>query len=433
MKKLIFLTITVITFFILGCTSEELTSARLYIQQKNWVKAEEFLIKALKVEPENPEIPYLLGRHIYSQREDWDKMNEMFDRALSIDPEKEILLGGTVREYVEQVRYEHWFKEYNKGVTSYNKYRELIKVPVEINYGDSKNQIIDKFGLPSEKNEYMSFDSKTEQWIYSDNLFIYFSGGIVVGYQKFNIENKIDNENEIGDPLFLAIRAFETGLQIYPDKIENYLNLSTCYLKNGDSKKSIVTIKKGDEISPDNFNINLTAGQILNDTNDKQGALPFLKHAVELEPYNSGAIQLLAQVYYDLGKQQDAIETYKIAIDEEEDKKVKADLYFNLGVIYNQMSEFDAAEEAFDEAYYLNDQDFEAVLGMAHAFEGLGDKYKNGTDGFEKDLTEAARWYRKAGRKIKDVMTIDYENEEKYTRQLELIQYKKNIVEGEQE
>jgi tetratricopeptide (TPR) repeat protein len=78
MKKLIFLTITVITFFILGCTSEELTSARLYIQQKNWVKAEEFLIKALKVEPENPEIPYLLGRHIYSQREDWDKMNKMF-------------------------------------------------------------------------------------------------------------------------------------------------------------------------------------------------------------------------------------------------------------------------------------------------------------------------------------------------------------------
>jgi len=30
-------------------------------------------------------------------------------------------------------------------------------------------------------------------------------------------------------------------------------------------------------------------------------------------------------------------------------------------------------------------------------------------------------------------MSIDYENEEKYIRQLELIQYKKNIVEGEQE
>ena len=433
MRKLTFLTITFITFFILGCTSEELTSARLYIQQKNWVKAEEFLIKALKVEPENPEIPYLLGRHIYSQREDWDKMNEMFDRALSIDPEKVILLGGTVREYVEQTRYGHWSKIFNKGVASVKKYYDLKKVQVEIIHGDSKNKIIDKFGLPSEKNEYMLFDSKTEQWIYSDNLFIYFSGGIVVSYQKFNIENKIDNENEIGDPLFLGLRAFETAVEIYPGEIQNYPILSRCYFEMGDSVRSIATVKKGAEISPDNFNINLNAGQILNNTNDKQGALPFLKHAVELEPHNSDAIQLLAQVYYDLGKQQNAIKTYKIAIDEEDDKKVKADLYFNLGVIYNQMSEFDAAEMAFDEAYYLNDQDFEAVLGMAHAFEGLGDKYKNGTDGFEKDLTKAARWYRKAGRKIKDAMTIDYENEEKYTRQLKLIQYKRNIVEGEQE
>jgi|TARA_B100000809_G_scaffold261620_1_gene310881 tetratricopeptide (TPR) repeat protein len=366
MRKLIFLTITAITFFILGCTSEELTSARLYIQQKNLVKAEEFLIKALKVEPENPEIPYLLGRHIYSQREDWDKMNEMFDRALSIDPEKVILLGGTVREYVEQNRYEHWSKKFNKGVASLKKYYEQ---------GHKDGQI--------------------------------------------TLKESID--------------LFETSIQIYPGEIQNYPILSRCYFEMGDSVRSIATVKKGAEISPDNFNINLTAGQILNNMNDKQGALPFLKHAVELEPHNSDAIQLLAQIYYDLGKQQDAIETYKIAIAEEEDKKVKADLHFNLGVIYNQMSEFDAAEEAFDEAYYLNDQDFEAVLGMAHAFEGLGDKYKNGTDGFEKDLTQAARWYRKAGRKIKDAMTIDYENEEKYTKQLELIQYKKNIVEGEQE
>jgi len=405
MRKLIFLTITAITFFILGCTSEELTSARLYIQQKNLVKAEEFLIKALKVEPENPEIPYLLGRHIYSQREDWDKMNEMFDRALSIDPEKVILLGGTVREYVEQNRYEHWSKIFNKGVASVKKYYEQ---------GGDGDKGIDG-GSGDEGDGGITGRSGDK-------------GGD-------GIDGRSGEQGHKAGQITLkeSIYLFETSIQIYPGEIQNYPILSRCYFEMGDSVRSIATVKKGAEISPDNFNINLTAGQILNNMNDKQGALPFLKHAVELEPHNSDAIQLLAQIYYDLGKQQDAIETYKIAIAEEEDKKVKADLHFNLGVIYNQMSEFDAAEEAFDEAYYLNDQDFEAVLGMAHAFEGLGDKYKNGTDGFEKDLTQAARWYRKAGRKIKDAMTIDYENEEKYTKQLELIQYKKNIVEGEQE
>ena len=29
----------------------------------------------------------------------------------------------------------------------------------------------------------------------------------------------------------------------------------------------------------------------------------------------------------------------------------------------------------YDEAYYLNEDDFEAALGMASAYEGLGDKY----------------------------------------------------------
>ena len=122
MRKLTFLTIALLTFLILGCASEELTSARLYIQQKNWVKAEEFLLKALEVELENQEVLYSLGKFIYAKNEDWENMNKMFDQALSINPEGVILLGGTVREYVEQTRYEHWSKIFNKGVSSVKKY-----------------------------------------------------------------------------------------------------------------------------------------------------------------------------------------------------------------------------------------------------------------------------------------------------------------------
>ena len=40
---------------------------------------------------------------------------------------------------------------------------------------------------------------------------------------------------------------------------------------------------------------------------------------------------------------------------------------------------------------------------MASSYEGLGDKYFNGTDGFTKDFELAVRWYRKAEKKIKDV------------------------------
>ena len=93
------------------------------------------------------------------------------------------------------------------------------------------------------------------------------------------------------------------------------------------------------------------------------------------------------------------------------------------------MKNYEEAEKAFDEAYYLNEDDFEAALGMASAYEGLGDKYFNGTDGFTKDLDLAVRWYRKAEKKIKDVKSIDFENAAEYQRQLELIRYKRDIAE----
>ena len=74
-----------------GCPSQEYTSANVYIQQEEWAKAKEFLIKAIEVEPDNPEIPYKLGYYIYASKEkDWEKMNQSFDKALAIDPNKKI-------------------------------------------------------------------------------------------------------------------------------------------------------------------------------------------------------------------------------------------------------------------------------------------------------------------------------------------------------
>ena len=64
------------------------------------------------------------------------------------------------------------------------------------------------------------------------------------------------------------------------------------------------------------------------------------------------------------------------------------------------MGNYENAETAFDEAFFLNEDDFEAALGMANSYEGLGDNYYNGTEGFEKDFNEASRWYRKAEKKI---------------------------------
>ena len=56
------------------------------------------------------------------------------------------------------------------------------------------------------------------------------------------------------------------------------------------------------------------------------------------------------------------------------------------------MCDYEEAEIAFDEAFFLNEEDFEAALGMARSYEGLGDNYLNGSEGcggaFQKDLDD---------------------------------------------
>ena len=100
---------SLISLILLGCASESLVSAKLYIQQQDWDNAEIYLIKALTVEPQNPEVPYLLGDLIYGRRQEWDKMNEMFDRALSLGADKTILQGGKVIDYVTHAREKYQF------------------------------------------------------------------------------------------------------------------------------------------------------------------------------------------------------------------------------------------------------------------------------------------------------------------------------------
>ena len=67
-----------------------------------------------------------------------------------------------------------------------------------------------------------------------------------------------------------------------------------------------------------------------------------------------------------------------IQIKNEEDNILKANLWYNLGIIYEQMCEYDDSEESFDQAFFLNGEDHEACLGMARAYEGQGNRYYAG-------------------------------------------------------
>ena len=332
-KKFISIGISLITLLIfIQCSSQEYTSAKLYIQQSEWEKAEEFLVQAMAVEPDNPEIPCQLGYHIYAlQKKDWKMMNLSFDKALSIAPNKKIEIFGqptTVKEFVDVARMQFWGEEYNKGVEEFNRYRT--------SKSDDKDIVLEK-----------------------------------------------------------AINTFITASAIKPDEARTYTMLSTSYFFSGDTLETLKNILKAVELSPEDASINLTAGQIFMQKQEFEQALPYVKKAVELDPSNTKSIRNLAQIYYDTGDMEKSIETYEDAINKETDRKIKADLYFNLGILYNRVDNFEEAEFNFMNALDENPDDVEAIMGMAQVFEN------------------AERW-RKAEKFYRELIAIDPDNPEHY-------------------
>ena len=324
---------------IVSCTSQEYSSAKLYIQQEEWAKAKEFLIKAIEVEPDNPEIPYKLGYYIYALKEkDWEKMNQSFDKALAIDPNKKILgQEKTVKEFVTMARTDFWGEMYNKGVVEFNEYRAAAM--------DEKDAAMKK-----------------------------------------------------------AITTFEVSARIKPDEALSYTMLSTCNHLADNTDKSEYYILQAVVLSPDDADVNLTAGQIFMAKQDFEAALPYVKKAVELEPSNTKSIRNLAQIYYDLAlldssryieRVEKSIQTYEVAINKETDYKVKADLYFNLGILYTKVNNLGEAEYNFMNALDENPDDIEAVMGMAQVFE------------------TAEKW-RKAEKFYRELIAVDPDNPDHY-------------------
>ena len=94
--NLLFVIILLIfSFGIISCSSQEYTTAKLASQQSDFKKAEEWLPKAMSVEPDNPEIPMVMAIEIHAKNERGSEMVSMFERAMNINSEKVIEVRGS--------------------------------------------------------------------------------------------------------------------------------------------------------------------------------------------------------------------------------------------------------------------------------------------------------------------------------------------------
>jgi tetratricopeptide (TPR) repeat protein len=214
------------------------------------------------------------------------------------------------------------------------------------------------------------------------------------GAEKFNAYKNMGSAASNED-LEAAIGYFTTAVEINPSESQIYGILATCYNEKEDEETALQMIDKAVELDPEDFNANLTAGQLYENSGSPEKAQMFYEKAVAIDPSNSRAVRLLAQNCYDLDLKDKALEIYENAILSEVDNIVKADLYFNLGVLNLQMGDLNKAEDNFLTAYDLNPEDIEALRGIAQTYEN------------------AEQW-RRAERFYKELISLDPENPAHY-------------------
>jgi len=93
------------------CSSAELTSARLYVQQKNWAKAEESCLKELAKNDKNEEAWYILGQVRHEVR-NYKGALDAFDKAGA--------LSDAHKADIAKYRLVIWQSAFNDGVRFFN-------------------------------------------------------------------------------------------------------------------------------------------------------------------------------------------------------------------------------------------------------------------------------------------------------------------------
>ncbi len=106
------------------CSSAELTSAKLYMQRKDYQKAAEQLEKEITKNPKSEEGYFLLGE-VREEMKDYKAMKDAFDKALAIAP--------THEKEIHAYELSTWGHLFNQGVDAINNSTDSIGYDKAIN------------------------------------------------------------------------------------------------------------------------------------------------------------------------------------------------------------------------------------------------------------------------------------------------------------
>ncbi|MCW8805834.1 MAG: tetratricopeptide repeat protein [Ignavibacteriaceae bacterium] len=296
------------------CSSTELTSAKLYYDQKNYDKAIEMLQAEVKKNPKSDEGYYWLGR-VYEAKGVLDSMVMAFNSSLEI--------SDKFKNDIDYQRAFEWQESYNRGISLFNRGRNTTNTDSSIMYQDLaieayKDAIMlepdtaDTYKnlafayLLAQRNEeaieplqkIIELDQAEEGYEYLGQVYYALGANKMIDYRT--TKNSVDSiyAMELFDK---SISTLEEGLEKYPDNTEMQLTITTAYIEADKIDIAISSAEKLVEKDPLNKAYRYNYGVLLLNVEKYAEAETQLLKAIEIDPDYENAIYNLGVTYVKWG------------------------------------------------------------------------------------------------------------------------------------
>ena len=296
------------------CGSAEITSAKLYMQQKQWDKAEQSLMKELAKNDKNEEAWFLLGQARLEQK-NYSGMNEAYTRCLAI--------GKTHEKEIAQNRLAIWANLYNEGVGMYNKGKDdpaqydkalqNFSTGIELEPDSSTTYYVAALAHYAKK-DMAGATKRLEEALARNPQFTdaaKFLG--TIHYAQASEAYARGDSSAARAELLKAAEAFEVTYKADPNNSENITNLIDVYDRTKQSDKAMQLTTEAIKREPNNKIYQYASGVFLLKQDRFAESTEAFKKAIEIDPAYTDATYNLGVAYLNWG----------VSMKEESDKKME--------------------------------------------------------------------------------------------------------------
>lgn len=320
-KNIVIFTILMLSLALMGfdCSSTQLTSAKLYIQQKEYDKALASLKDEVAKNPKSDEGYYLMG-DVYGQKGDIDSMLTAFNKSLAISNKFE-------KDIDNQKKY-YWANFFNKAVGLYNAASKAPQDSSKIYLKQSadafeKTSMLEPDSVGSYKNMafvYMNLNEYDKAIDPLEKLIDHASAkkdssaldgykmlGQILDRQASNMMTQYKSSKNPQDSVQAmqtynkVIDILQKGRKSYPNDTDLLLYLSNAYIGSNQLSVARDIFKEGINKDPNNKYYRYDYGVILLDAKEYPTAIEQFKKAVDIDPNYESAVYNLGVSYVKWG------------------------------------------------------------------------------------------------------------------------------------